>query len=587
MERRRLRLLLDTVILGIVGAFAALLFVHLVDLAREFFLVKLAHYKPPGLPNEGGSLEEYIGPYGLTLIPLVTTLGGLISGLIVYIFAPESKGAGTDAAIKAFHYEEGRVRARVPFVKMIASAVTIGSGGSAGREGPTAQVASGVGAIYAYLTKRPPHERRLLLLMGMAAGLSAIFRSPIGCAFFAIEVLYSQIEFESRALLYTLVSAVVAYVVTGFLVGWEPLFALPENLKIIQAHEYLFFAVLGVFSGIMGALLPLFFGSIQDTFDRLPLPFFFKPAIGALIVGLMALVFPQVLGIGYGWIQKAINGDLSGPLMLALSISKAIAFSFTVATGGSGGDFAPSLYVGGMLGGFVASLFHQDPAAYVIVGMASVFGAAARAPIANCLIAVEITGAFHLFPAAGLSVMLAYLVQTALANYLPYKSLYEFQVPTPVHSPAHRGEFFTDILADIRVKDIFKPWKVWAVVPEDMTFKQFIDFFGRTEQHYFPVVDKEGNLCGIFSINDVRPFLFNEDLRKLLVIKDFARRDIITTTPSEDINTVLRKFTIRNIDQLPVVADEDPKRFLGMLSRREVIDFYNRRLREFKELSSR
>jgi len=587
LERRRLRLLLDTVILGIVGAFAALLFVHLVDLAREFFLVKLAHYKPPGLPNEGGSLEEYIGPYGLTLIPLVTTLGGLISGLIVYIFAPESKGAGTDAAIKAFHYEEGRVRARVPFVKMIASAVTIGSGGSAGREGPTAQVASGVGAIYAYLTKRPPHERRLLLLMGMAAGLSAIFRSPIGCAFFAIEVLYSQIEFESRALLYTLVSAVVAYVVTGFLVGWEPLFALPENLKIIQAHEYLFFAVLGVFSGIMGALLPLFFGSIQDTFDRLPLPFFFKPAIGAMIVGLMALVFPQVLGIGYGWIQKAINGDLSGPLMLALSISKAIAFSFTVATGGSGGDFAPSLYVGGMLGGFVASLFHQDPAAYVIVGMASVFGAAARAPIANCLIAVEITGAFHLFPAAGLSVMLAYLVQTALANYLPYKSLYEFQVPTPVHSPAHRGEFFTDILADIRVKDIFKPWKVWAVVPEDMTFKQFIDFFGRTEQHYFPVVDKEGNLCGIFSINDVRPFLFNEDLRKLLVIKDFARRDIITTTPSEDINTVLRKFTIRNIDQLPVVADEDPKRFLGMLSRREVIDFYNRRLREFKELSSR
>ncbi len=587
MERRRLRLLLDTVILGIVGAFAALLFVHLVDLAREFFLVKLAHYKPPGLPNEGGSLEEYIGPYGLTLIPLVTTLGGLISGLIVYIFAPESKGAGTDAAIKAFHYEEGRVRARVPFVKMIASAVTIGSGGSAGREGPTAQVASGVGAIYAHLTKRPPHERRLLLLMGMAAGLSAIFRSPIGCAFFAIEVLYSQIEFESRALLYTLVSAVVAYVVTGFLVGWEPLFALPANLKIVQAHEYLFFAVLGVFSGIMGALLPLFFGTVQDTFDRLPLPFFLKPAIGALIVGFMALVFPQVLGIGYGWIQKAINGDLSGPLMLALSVSKAIAFSFTVATGGSGGDFAPSLYVGGMLGGFVASLFHQDPAAYVIVGMASVFGAAARAPIANCLIAVEITGAFHLFPAAGLSVMLAYLVQTALANYLPYKSLYEFQVPTPVHSPAHRGEFFTDILADIRVKDIFKPWKVWAVVPEDMTFKQFIDFFGRTEQHYFPVVDKEGNLCGIFSINDVRPFLFNEDLRKLLVIKDFARKDIITTTPSEDINTVLRKFTIRNIDQLPVVADEDPKRFLGMLSRREVIDFYNRRLREFKELSSR
>ncbi|HHI97791.1 MAG TPA: chloride channel protein [Thermodesulfatator atlanticus] len=585
MERRHLWLLADTVLMGLVGAVAAFVFAHLVDLSQEFFLVKLAHYRPPGLPNEGGSLQEWVGPYGLLLIPVVTTVGGLISGLIVQFLAPEAKGHGTDAAIRAFHFEEGRVRFRVPFVKMIASAVTLGSGGSAGREGPTAQIGSGIGAIYAHLTKRPPHERRLLLLMGMAAGLSAIFRSPIGCAFFAIEVLYSQIEFESRALLYCLISAVVAYAFTGFFTGWEPLFSLPENLALTQTHEYLFFAVLGILSGLMGAALPVIFGTIHSFFDKMPLPFFIKPGLGGFLLGVLALFLPQVLGIGYGWLQKAMDGELPGTMMLLLSLAKALAFSLTVGSGGSGGDFAPSLYVGGMLGGFVASLFDQPPAAYVVVGMASVFGAAARAPIANSLIVVEITGGFHLLPAAGLSVMLAYLIQTSLSQYLPYRSLYESQVPTPVHSPAHRGEFFTDILAGIKVKDIFKPSKTWATIPEDMTFRQFLNFFGRTEQHYFPVVDKEGNLVGIFSINDIRPFLFNEDIKDILVIKDVARKDIISTTPSEDINTVLRKFTIRNIDQLPVVADDDPKRFLGMISRREVIDFYNRRLNQLKKES--
>ena len=584
MERRHLWLLLDTVILGAAGALAAFVFAHLVDFSTEFFLVKIAHYRPPGLPNEGGSLQEWIGPYGLLLIPVVTTIGGLLAGLIVHVLAPEAKGHGTDAAIRAFHYEE-KVRFRVPFVKMLAATVTLGSGGSGGREGPTAQIGSGLGAIYASLTKRPPHERRLLLLMGMAAGLSAIFRSPIGCAFFAIEVLYSQIEFESRALLYTLISSVIAYVLIGFATGWKPLFSLPPNLGITETHEYLFFIVLGVFSGLMGALLPNIFGYIHRFFDRLPLPFYVKPALGGLCLGVMALLLPQVLGIGYGWLQHAINGDIPGILMLILSLAKAVAFSFTVGSGGSGGDFAPSLYVGGMLGGFVASLFHQDPAAYVVVGMASVFGAAARAPIANSLIVVEITGGFHLLPAAGLSVMLAYLIQTMISRYLPYQSLYESQVPTPVHSPAHRGEFFTDILGGIKVKDIFKPEKVWAVIPEDMTFRQFIDFFGRTEQHYFPVVDKEGRLVGIFSSNDIRPFLFNEDIKDLLIIKDVARKDIITAKPSEDVNSLLRKFTIRNIDQIPVVADEDPQHFLGMISRREVIDFYNRRLREFKKAS--
>ncbi|MBX6422979.1 chloride channel protein [Thermosulfurimonas sp. F29] len=586
MKRKQVRLLIDAILLGVVGAVVARFFSLMVDFSQELFLGKIALYHPPGLPNEGGIPREIIGPYGRTLVPLVTTLGGFFSGLVVYLLAPEARGHGTEAAIKAFHFLEGHIRARVPWIKMVASAITLGSGGSAGREGPASQIGAGVGSFYGRLTRRPPHERRLLLLMGMSAALSAIFRSPMGTAFFAVEVLYSQIEFETQALIYCIFSAGVAYLLTGFMVGWEPLFRLPGDISVTSLDQYLSFLVLGLMAGIIGTLTPVVFHYTTEAFDRLPFPLYLRAALGGLLVGVMGLALPQVLGIGYGWLQKAIDGELPGNLMLIICLAKILAFSITIGSGGSGGDFAPTLVVGGMLGGFVAHLFHQSPAPYVVIGMASVFGAAARAPMANIFIVLEITGAFGLMPAAALSVMLAYIVQITLSSPLRVKSLYHSQVPSRVHSPAHRGEFFTDILADIKVKDIFRPEKVYAVVPEDMTLRQFVTLFGRTEQQYFPVVDSEGFLSGIFSINDVRPYLLNEHLWDIVIIRDIARRDVITTHPEEDINTVLRKFTVRNIDQLPVVKTDDPRIFLGMISRREVINFYNRQLERMRRAES-
>ncbi|RUM87226.1 MAG: chloride channel protein [Thermodesulfatator sp.] len=586
MKRRQLRLLLDAIIIGLAGAIVVRIFALMVDYSQAFFLGKLALYHPPGLPNEGGIPQEIVGPYGYTLIPLVTALGGFLAGLVVYLVAPEARGHGTEAAIQAFHFLEGHIRTRVPLVKMVASALTLGSGGSAGREGPASQIGAGLGSFYGRLTRRPPSERRLLLLMGMAGGLSAIFRSPMGTAFFAVEVLYSQIEFETQALIYCIFSAGAAYILSGFVVGWEPLFRVPEGLTVTSLEQYLGFLVLGVLAGVVGTLAPLVFHYTTETFDRLPFPLYLRSALGGLLVGLLGMALPEVLGIGYGWLQKAIDGDLPGNLMLVICLVKVLAFSITIGSGGSGGDFAPSLVVGGMLGGFVAHLFHQSPAPYVVIGMASVFGAAARAPMANIFIVLEITGAFSLMPAAALSVMTAYFIQITLSSPLPVKSLYHSQVPSRVHSPAHRGEFFADILADIKVKDIFRPEKIFAVVPEDMTLRQFVKLFGRTEQQYFPVVDSEGYLSGIFSINDVRPYLLNEDLWDVIILKDIARRDVITTHPGEDINTVLRKFTIRNIDQLPVVKTEDPRVFLGMISRREVINFYNQQLERLRRAES-
>jgi chloride channel protein, CIC family len=408
--------------------------------AQALFLVRLAGFQPPGLPNEGGALQEVIGSHGLWLIPVATTLGGLISGILVYSLAPEAEGHGTDTAVKAFHRAAGFIRTRVPPLKMVASAITIGSGGAAGREGPTALISAGVGSMYAALTRRSDDERRLLVLIGMASGLSAIFRSPIGTAFFAIEVLYGGMEFEANALLYTMLGSVVAYTVNGLFVGYQPLFQVPPNLAIPKFSDYLWYIVLGVAAGLVATLIPLAFYGIRDVFGLLRIPSHFKPAIGGLGVGLLALAVPQVLGASYGWVQEAINGQLSAELLLVLVFAQILAFALTISSGGSGGVFGPSLYVGAMLGGFLAKVFHQPSAALTVVGMAAVFGGAARVPIATLLMVTEMTGGYQLLVPAALAVMLSYYIQTALSAHLKYKSLYEAQVLSRADSPAHHVE---------------------------------------------------------------------------------------------------------------------------------------------------
>jgi len=426
--------------MGVVGALAAQLFAWALRLCDRLFLVWFAGYHQPGIPAEGGVLHQSIGPHGLWLIPVATTVGGLLSGLLVYTFAPEAEGHGTDTVVKAFHRAGGFIRARVAPLKLVASAITIGSGGSAGREGPTALIGAGVGSIYATLGHRNDQERGYLVLMGMAAGLSAIFRSPIGAAFFAVEVLYSNMEFEASALLYTMLAGVVAYGVNGLFVGWKPLFFFPAGQSPLSAPSYAWFGVLGVAGGLVATLLPVVFYRIRDLFRALPIPAALNPAIGGLGVGLLALKFPQILGGGYGWIQEAIYGSIAVKLLLILIFLKILAFALTVSSGGSGGVFAPTLFVGAMLGGFLASLVHLPAAAFVIVGMLAVFGAAARVPIASLVMVTEMTGGYQLLPAAAFAVLVSYLVQTRLSARLKYHSLYEAQVLGRSQSPARYVE---------------------------------------------------------------------------------------------------------------------------------------------------
>jgi chloride channel protein, CIC family len=446
------RLFCYAVLVGVLGGLGARAFIWMLEVGERLFMGGIAGYVPPALGVADPA--PFFGGASLWLIPLSTTLGALLCGLLVYSTAPEAEGHGTDAAIASYHYRGSRVRPIVPLIKAIASAVTIGSGGAAGREGPAAQISSGAAAVFCDILRVPVAERRILVLSGMAAGLSAIFRAPLGMAIFASEVLYAGLAFEYEALPYTLIAAVVAYAVNGLFVGWDTLFVIPAGLAFTRPIELIGYATLGLAAGVVGALQPTIFYGVRDAFARLKMPRHLKPAAGGLLMGLLAMAFPQTLATGFGWVQMALTGGYTGSLLLLLVIAKILAMSLTVASGGSGGVFGPNVYIGGMLGGGIASVMnawfpgaHFPPTAFVVVGMGAVFAGTARVPVSTLIMVVEMTGGYGLVVPSMLASAVSSMVQRTLGARMPYPRLYESQVETRLDSPVHHPRIARGIFA--------------------------------------------------------------------------------------------------------------------------------------------
>lgn len=436
------RLLFYSGLIGVVGGLGAQLFVWILNITERLILIDIAGYHPP----EPGSMnpEPLIGSWGLWLIPLATTVGGLLSGILVYTFAPEAEGHGTDAAVEAFHFKGGKVRPIVPLIKVLSSAITIGSGGAAGREGPTAQISVGVGSLLADLLRLPDEERRILVLAGMAAGLAAIFRSPLGMAIFSVEILYSGMAFETEALIYTVIASVVAYAVNGLFVGWSPIFFFPQAIHFTEPIALVGYAALGIVAGIIGAIEPPIFYGIRDLFRSLKIPNHIKPAIGGLLMGLMALYIPEIISTGYGWVQKAMTGGYVGWSLIFLALAKILAMSLTISSGGSGGVFGPNVYIGGMVGAWVAFAMDRlipgaglSSAAFAVVGMAAVFAGTARVPIATLIMVSEMTGGYGLIVPSMLATTIAFVVERTVSAGFKYPRLYEAQVELRSDSPTH------------------------------------------------------------------------------------------------------------------------------------------------------
>jgi len=567
--------------IGLIAGVGAIIFHYLCQVGIHFFMDMMAGYRPPAPAGEHHLFPPSSREFSRWILLLLPAFGGILSGWLVYTFAPEAEGHGTDAAINAYHNAGGLIRARVPIIKTIASAITLTSGGSGGREGPIAQIGAGFGSFLATKLKLSRRERRIMMAAGVAAGVGSIFRAPLAGALFAAEVLYRDPEFESEVIIPAGISSVVAYCLFCLVFGWGSLFESPD-FKFQNPLELGPYVILALVLAATGAFYVKSFYGITGFFQSLKIPNHIKPAIGGLCTGIIGFFLPQTLAFGYGFAQKAIHNELTIPFLLFLAIGKVLTTSFSIGSGGSGGVFGPSIVIGGAMGGAVGKFFHHimpgvvtEPGAFVVVGMAGFFTAVSNTPISTIIFVSEMTNSYHLLLPSLAVCSVAYLVSQRW-------TIFHRQVKSRLDSPAHAGDFFVDILQTIKVKDLMDQVREVTLIPQDMTFSDFKSYFSKTDQHYFPVMDQHKRLHNIFSINDVRAVLFSPDIEPLVVMKDIGTSEIIVTTPSEDLNIVLKKFTTKNIDSLPVVQEDDHTELIGMLNRREVIAFYNQRIQDMK-----
>lgn len=576
-------------VIGIIAGLGSIVFHYLCQFGIHYFMDMMAGYRPPAPAGEHHLLPPTDTPFNRWFLLFLPALGGMVSGWLVYTFAPEAEGHGTDAAIDAYHRKGGFIRGTVPIVKTIASSITLTTGGSGGREGPIAQIGAGFGSFLATKLNLSDRERRIMMAAGIGAGVGSIFRAPLAGALFAAEVLYRDPEFESEVIIPAGISSVVAYCLFCLVFGWGSLFDAPnfQFRNPLELGPYLVLALVLVATGVF--YVKAFYG-ITKLFKSFKIPNHIKPAIGGLCTGIIGFFLPHTLAFGYGYVQKALDPEtlvsgLTISFLLSLAIGKVMTTAFSIGSGGSGGVFGPSVVIGGAMGGVVGKLFHQimpgvvaEPGAFVIVGMAGFFTAVSNTPISTIIFVSEMTNSYHLLLPSLLVCSVAYLASQRW-------TIYEKQVKSKIESPAHAGEFFVDILQAIRVRDLMHHVKNVELIPQDMSFRDFKIYFSETKQHYFPVMDEHKRLICIFSSTDIRAVLFSEEIEPLVLMKDIGTSDIIVTTPLEDLNTVLQKFTTKNIDSLPVVREDDHGILIGMLNRREVIAFYNQKIGEMRELA--
>jgi len=561
-----------SIVVGILAGLGAIFFEVLLKNTLHFFLNLPTGYLEPMKGSEP-LLIATLAQTRTWLYLLLPTLGGLAAGLLVFLLAPEAEGHGTDAMIDAFHTRGGYIRKRVPFVKIFASAITIGSGGSAGKEGPIAQIGAGFGSFLASILKLRPRERRILVLAGAAAGIGAIFHAPLGAALFAPEVLYRETEFEFEAILPCVVSSIVAYSVFSQFYGRKALF-FPGPVDFALPTELVPYALFGVVCAAVGYVyIKVFYGSRDHFFRLLQIPKIFKPAVGGLLLGIIAFFYPQIMDGGYGWVQMALEGKLLWYTMFLLVFLKILATSCTISSGGSGGVFGPSVFMGAMLGGAFGYLGHQvapnwviHPYSFVLVGIGGFFAGVAKVPLSSIIMACEMCASYTLLVPLMLVSSISYVL-------LGRTSLYEKQVFSRLSSPAHLGEFARGLLTEMRVNEAVVERPV-TTIPEDMRFGELVQMVSRSSQIYFPVVDTKGKMTGILSINDIREIMFEETVAQLIVAKDVATPNVVRVFWDDSLQEALDKMALIQVDELPVVRKEHPDEIVTMVAKRDIISFY-------------
>jgi H+/Cl- antiporter ClcA len=557
-------------LIGVVAGLGAIAFTAALRWATELFLGAIAGYTPPAPLGEGatfGSGSHFARPWA---IPLVVGLGGLISGILVFGLAPEAEGHGTDAAISAVHHNPKGIRGRVSFVKIVASAITIGSGGSAGREGPTAQISAGFGSMLGRWLDLTPSDARIAVTVGIGSGIGAIFRAPLGGAILGAEVLYRE-DVEADALIPSLIASIVGFAVFGAVEGFTPIFGRPGGYHFQHPTELVYYALIGVLAGVLGRVYARSFYGVAHLTRRVPGSRMLKPAVGGLLVGMMALAVPQILGTGYGWVQVAMTtAALTLPLwvILVLPLAKIVATSLSIGSGGSGGIFGPGMVIGGFLGAAVWRLAHDlpavphSPAPFVIVGMIACFGSIAHAPLAVMLMVGEMTGSLEMLAPAMVAVGLASVI-------VGDATIYESQLRNRTEAPAHRLRFGMPLLASLPISEAMHRPRL--VLDADITAAEADERLVEAGVLGAPV-GHDGIFVGSIDRRELAGGKSDQLIRTL------ADGRVSAVPADAKLDAVVELFATEQVEWVPVVDPE--RRIVGVVGTADLIVAYRRSLME-------
>jgi CIC family chloride channel protein len=547
-------------IVGLAAGFGAVGFRHLIN-----FFQTLAY----GGENDLLELVINLPWYYRVAVPAI---GGLIVGPLVYFFAREAKGHGVPEVMEAVALKGGVIRKRVVVVKSLASAICISTGGSVGREGPIVQIGSAIGSVLGQFMKVSADRMRTLVGCGAAAGIAATFNAPIAGSMFALEVILG--EFGLATFSPIVISSVVATAVSRAFLGDIPAFIVPAY-ELVSAWELPMYLVLGIFCAVVGVTFTKTLYRIEDLFDGIKFPEYLKGIVGGLILGVASLIFPEILGVGYGAIDMALMQQMAWWLLLVLVAVKILATSVTIGSGGSGGIFAPSLFLGAMAGGFFGAVVHQlfpgitaSPGAYSIVGMGAVVSATTHGPLAAILILFEMTGDYKII----LPLMLACIIASIASGQLLRDSIYTLKL-------ARRGIDIKEgkevnVLKSLFVKDVMN--SNVETMPQALTLGKMTEKISKSKFNSFPVLDDQNQLIGILSFKDYSKAIFDENLKDLVVAKDLASTDLVTISLDDNLWTALEKISSKDFAVLPVVSAQTPNKLEGVVSRRDIIGAYNK-----------
>jgi CIC family chloride channel protein len=537
--------------------------------------------------------------WGKAYVILIPAIGGLIVGPLIYFFAREAKGHGVPEVMEAVALRGGRIRPIVAIVKSFASAITIGSGGSVGREGPIVQIGSALGSSLGQKLGLSDDRIRNLVACGAAGGIAATFNAPIAGVVFALEIILG--EFSVKYFSSVVVSAVTASVIGRAVFGNIPAFYIPVDYGINSLWEFAFYPILGITAAIVGVFFVRLLYWSEDVFKKWKqVPEWVQPAIGGIMLGILALSYPlitglswdripQVYNVGYDIIESALASQLALGTALLLLVLKMIATSLTLGSGGSGGVFAPGLFMGAMLGTafelIVNSLFPgiaAPPGAYALVGMGAFFAATGHAPLTAVLILFELTGDYKIM----LPLMLTVVIATLLAQkLLKGESIYTLKLTRRGVHLQHGRDI--DVLQGVLVNEVMT--QDVNTITYNMNLKELSHIFNQTRHHGIAILDIHGKLWGLVTISDLERAVNNGlPLSKTTVAEiGTPYQKLILAYPDESIGDALNKMSQRGFGRLPVVSKEDPSHLVGIIQRRDIIESYQIALTKRAEIQQR